>query len=146
MRILGVDFGDRHVGLAVSDPLRVAAQPLETYVLRARDEDNRAFFRDLVRARDIGEIVVGLPLRLDGTPGRRAEATRAFADWLAAAVGLRVSFWDERLTTREAQGIMRQQKVKLGDRRSVVNQIAAVLILQGYLDSRRSDAPSPDRD
>jgi len=145
MRILGVDHGDRHVGLAVSDRLLVTAQPFATYVLKTSDEDNRAYFRDLVRGQDIGEIVVGLPLRLDGTAGRRAETVRGFAAWLRTAVGVPVTFWDERLTTHQAAGIMREQKVKLRDRRSVVNQIAAVLILQGYLDSRRPDANPPDR-
>jgi len=146
MRILGVDHGDRHVGLALSDLLRVAARPLGTYVLQAREEDNRAYFRELVRAHEVGRIVVGLPLRLDGTPGRRAETTRAFAAWLEEAVGLAVDFWDERLTTQQAASIMREQKVKAQNRRSVINQIAAVLILQSYLDSRRPDAHSPKGD
>jgi putative Holliday junction resolvase len=145
MRILGVDHGDRHVGLAVSDRLHVTAQPLGTYILSGRDEDDRAYFRELVRTQDIGKIVVGLPLRLDGTAGSRAETARAFASWLETAVGVEVAFWDERLTTHQAVGIMREQKVKPRDRRSVVNQIAAVLILQGYLDSRRPDANPPDR-
>ncbi|MBM3294398.1 MAG: Holliday junction resolvase RuvX [Candidatus Aminicenantes bacterium] len=139
MRILGVDYGDRHVGLAVSDRLQLAARPLGTYLLRAREEDNRAYFRELVRAEEVGRIVVGLPLRLDGTAGRRAETTRAFAAWLREAVGLEVAFWDERLTTQQATAIMREQKVKVKDRRSVVNQISAVLILQSYLESRRPD-------
>jgi putative Holliday junction resolvase len=144
MRILGIDYGDRHVGLAVSDPLQVAAQPLGTYLLSKNDAENRDYFREVVRKQDIGEIVVGLPLRMDGTSGTRAEATRVFARWLEEAVGRQVSFWDERLTTHQALGIMREQKVKLKARRSVVNQIAAVLILQGFLDRRRPDAPPPD--
>ncbi|MBM3309875.1 MAG: Holliday junction resolvase RuvX [Candidatus Aminicenantes bacterium] len=146
MRVLGIDHGDRHIGLALSDPLRVAARPLGTYLLRARDEDNREYFRKLVREHEIGAVVVGLPLRLDGTEGRRAETTREFAAWLKAAVGIEVAFWDERLTTQQAAGAMREQKVRLKDRRSVVNQIAAVLILQSYLDSRRGDARTPDVD
>jgi len=145
MRILGVDFGDRHIGLAVSDPLHLAAQPLTTYVLREGEAENRAYFREIVRAQDIGEIVVGLPLRMDGTVGTRADTTRAFARWLEEAAGRPVVFWDERLTTRQALGIMHEQKVKLKSRRSVVNQIAAALILQGYLDSRRTNAPPQNR-
>ena len=145
MRILGIDYGDRYVGLAVSDPLLVSAQPLETYLLKDRDADNRDYFRRIVRVQEVSEIVVGLPLRMDGTPGTRADTTRAFAKWLEDAVGRPVVFWDERLTTHQALGIMHEQKVKLKARRSVVNQIAAALILQGYLDRRHADAPPPDR-
>jgi putative Holliday junction resolvase len=146
MRILGIDHGDRHLGLALSDPLQVTARPLGTYLLKARDEDNRDYFRKLVRDHEVGAIVVGLPLRMDGTAGRRVETTRAFASWLEAAVGFEVAFWDERLTTQQAAGVMREQKVRLKDRRSVLNQIAAVLILQSYLDSRRGDARTSDGD
>jgi putative Holliday junction resolvase len=142
MRILGVDFGDRHVGLALSDVLLMSAQPLGTYVLQARDEANRDYFRALVRDRSIGRIVIGLPLRMDGTPGSRVGKTRAFAAWLEKTTGLSVEFWDERLTTQQAIRSVQEQKIKIKDKRAAVNQIAAVIILQGYLESRRPDEPT----
>lgn len=136
MRILGIDFGDVHVGLALSDSLELTAQPLGKYRLRGEAE-NRAYFGDLVRRHGVAEIVIGLPLRLDGSSGRRAEKTRSFAAWLEKTSGLPVVLWDERLTTRQAIGIMREQKVRAKDKRTVEHQISAALILQAYLDSRR---------
>ncbi len=139
MRVLGVDYGDRHVGLALSDVLQMTAQPLGTYHLQARDEDNRRYFRDLVRDQAVGRIILGLPLRMDGTSGSRVEKTREFAAWLEQATAVPVEFWDERLTTQQALRSVQEQKIKLKDKRAAVNQIAAVIILQGYLESRRPD-------
>jgi putative Holliday junction resolvase len=139
MRVLGVDYGDRHVGLALSDVLQMIAQPLGTYHLQARDEDNRRYFRDLVRDQAVGRIILGLPLRMDGTSGSRVEKTREFAAWLEKATSVPVAFWDERLTTHQALRSVREQKIKVKNKRAAVNQIAAVMILQGYLESRRPD-------
>jgi putative Holliday junction resolvase len=141
MRVLGVDYGDRHVGLALSDALQMTAQPLGTYILQARDEDNRGYFRTLVRDQSIVRIVIGLPLRMDGTPGSRVEKTRTFAAWMEKTTGLPVEFWDERLTTHQAMRSVQEQKIRIKDKRAAVNQIAAVIILQGYLESRRPDEP-----
>jgi len=143
MRVLGIDFGDRNIGLALSDALRLTAQPLGTYRLTGHDEKDAAYFKELVRKHQVTEVVFGLPLRLDGTAGRRVEKTRGFAAWLKAAVGVPVSFWDERLTTHQALMVAHEQKVGLKAKRSVINQISAAIILQGYLDSRRSDANDP---
>ncbi len=140
MRILGIDFGDRNIGLALSDSLRLTAQPLGTYQFRDREDADKKFFGDLVRKHEIGEIVCGVPLRMDGSSGTRAEKTRAFARWLEQAVGVPVRFWDERLTTHQATHVMHEQKVKLSAKKSVVNQISATIILQTYLDSQRADA------
>jgi putative Holliday junction resolvase len=141
MRILGIDYGDRHVGLALSDPLGLIAQPLETYILKDRKAENAAYFRRLVQAHDLGRFVLGLPLRMDGTAGTRAEKTREFARWLEGLTGLPVVFWDERLTTQQATAIMHEQSVRERDRKSVVNQISASLILQAYLNSIAHDLP-----
>lgn len=136
MRILGIDFGDRNIGLALSDPLLLTAQPLGQYRL-ADEEQNRAFFSRITRQHEVGEIVLGLPLRMDGTSGTRARMTEDFAAWLEAAVGLPVILWDERLTTRQAVGIMHEQGVKDRTRKRLEHQISATLILQSYLDHRR---------
>jgi putative Holliday junction resolvase len=85
----------------------------------------------------VDEIVIGFPLRLDGSSGTRAEKTRSFAAWLEKSSGLPVVLWDERLTTQQAIGIMREQKIRAKAKRMVEHQISAALILQAYLDSRR---------
>jgi putative Holliday junction resolvase len=140
VRVLGIDFGDRNIGLALSDVLRMTSQPFGTYLFKNRPEEDALFFKDLVARQGIDEIVIGLPLRMDGSPGTRVDKTKVFARWLGAAVGLPVLFWDERLTTRQAHNVMQEQKVRTKDKRAVVNQISAAIILQGYLDSRRPDA------
>jgi putative Holliday junction resolvase len=142
VRILGVDFGDRNVGLALSDPLGLTAQPLLTYRLAGQGEDAR-FFLSLVKKHEISEIVIGLPIRLDGSPGRRVEKTREFGRWLEETLKLPVVYYDERLTTRQAIHIMRGQKVRSRERRSVENQISASLILEAYLQTREKDAHAP---
>jgi putative Holliday junction resolvase len=143
MRVLGIDYGDRNIGLALSDVLRLTAQPLDTYRLTGRDDEDRTYFKDLVLKHAISEIVVGLPLRMDGTAGSRVEKTRGFAKWIEAAVRVPVIFWDERLTTHQALMVVHEQKVGLKAKKSVINQISAAIILQGYLDSKRSDAYIP---
>ncbi len=140
MRVLGVDFGDRNVGLALSDALRLTAQPLDTYQLKNRDADDRKYFQDLVLKQQVVEIIIGLPLRMDGTTGTRVEKTRAFAKWLEGVVHIPVIFWDERLTTHQALSVMHEQKVRLKAKKSVINQISAAIILQSYLESKRADA------
>jgi putative Holliday junction resolvase len=140
VRTLGIDYGDRNVGLALSDALGMTAQPLGTYLFKNRPAEDAAYFKDLIVSRQVGAIVIGLPLRMDGSPGSRVDKTKAFARWLGQAVGVPIDFWDERLTTHQAHQVMQEQKVRMKDKRSVVNQISAAIILQGYLDSRRDDA------
>lgn len=136
MRVLGIDFGDVHIGLALSDPLEVTAQPLGQYRLGGEAED-KAYFGDLVRKHGVGKIVIGFPLRLDGSSGTRAEKTHSFALWLEKTSGLPVVLWDERLTTRQAISIMHEQKIRTKAKRKIEHQISAALILQAYLDLRR---------
>jgi len=140
---LGVDYGDRHIGLALSDVLQITAQPLGMYTLVPAEKENRRYIQDLVRRHDIGRIVVGLPLRLDGSEGTRAGKTREFAVWLNKAAGVPVEFWDERLTTTQALRSVQELKVRLKDKKAAINQTAAVIILQGYLESLRADEPPP---
>jgi len=140
MRILGIDYGDRHIGLAISDLLRLTAQPFGTYDLKESEKENKAFFRDLVARQEIGEIVIGNPLRMDGTAGTRAQRTREFAAWLADAVKLPIVFQDERLTTQQALHFLQDQKVKGKRKKDCEDQIAAVIILSTYLETLRSDA------
>jgi putative Holliday junction resolvase len=142
MRILGIDFGDVHIGLALSDPLELTAQPLGQHRLRGDAQDD-AFFRDLIRRHEVGEIVIGFPLRMDGSSGTQADKTRQFAARLEKTSGIKAVLWDERLTTRQAAGIMHEQNIKTKMKRQVEHQISAVLILQAYLDSRRFNSHAP---
>lgn len=143
MRVLGIDYGDRHIGLALSDVLLITAQPFGTYLFTGREREDRKYFQDLVARHDIQEIVVGDPLRMDGTAGTRAEKTRRFATWLEKAVGKPVIFIDERLTTREALGLLRDRNLRGREKKEREDQIAAVIILSTYLERKRGDPHVP---
>ena len=136
MRVLGIDFGDSHIGLAVSDKLLFTAQALGSYRSKSKEEDKK-YFKELVSKYEIGEIVLGLPLRMDGSPGTRVEKTKEFADWLKKILKIPIIFWDERLTTKQALRILGQQKIKAKRKKSLEDQIAASIILSSYLESKR---------
>ena len=128
--------------MAVSDETGMLARGLPTYARVGPKKDVRAV-AELVRVHEAGEIVVGLPLRLDGTRSPQTEKVLAFVEALKAAVGVPVQTWDERLTTVEAEHVLRERGVKPLARKALVDRVAAVLILQGYLDAhwaRRSTA------
>ena len=140
MRIMGLDFGSKTVGVAVSDSLLVTAQGLE--IIR-RGEENKlrrtlARIEELVEEYEVGEIVLGLPLHMSAEEGVRAELTREFKEKLERRTGLDVVLWDERLTTVAAEKAMMEAGIRRENRREYVDRIAAALILQGYLDSRRA--------
>jgi putative Holliday junction resolvase len=143
MRVLGIDFGDRNIGLAVSDKLSLTAQALGNYRLKGMDEENRNFFKELVKNYEISEIVIGFPLRMDGTSGTRAFRTKEFAHWLEQTVNLPIIFWDERLTTQEALHVLRDQKVKSKSQKGLKDRISATIILSCYLESKRSNLNAP---
>lgn len=142
MRVLGIDYGDRKIGLAISDRLGFTAQPLEVYRRKTEKEDKK-YFKSLVSEYGITEIIVGLPLRMDGSFGTRAEKTREFAQWLERTIGLSVQFWDERLTTKQANKILSQQKISPKAKKDIEDQVSAVIILSTYLESKR-EKPNAD--
>jgi len=144
MRVLGIDYGDRHIGLALSDPLLITAQPLGSYELTGQDKADRAYFRDLVARHDVGEIVLGNPLRMDGSAGTRTEKTRAFADWLGKATGKPVVLQDERLTTRQALKTLDDEKLRGRRKKDWEDRIAAVIILSTYLERKRGADDGPE--
>ena len=146
MRILGIDYGDRHVGLALSDPLLLTAQPLAAYELTGRENVDRRYFQDLVARHDVGEIVLGEPLRMDGSSGTRVEKTRLFAAWLEKAVGRPIRFVDERLTTRQAGHVLKDEKLRGVEKKKREDQISAVIILSTYLERRRGTGDAPEAD
>jgi len=137
MRILGIDFGDRNIGLAVSDALLLTAQAIGRYRIQNKEEDKK-YFLELVSKYEISEIVIGLPLRMDGSPGTRVEKTKKFARWLEGTLNLPIVFWDERLTTQQALKILSQQKIHFRKKKSLKDQISASLILSSYLESKRT--------
>ncbi len=142
MRILAVDYGERWVGLAISDPLHLTAQPLEAHRL-GREEENRLFFAELIARYEVGQIVVGWPLRMNGTAGTQAQQAEGFASWLQQNFSLPVILWDERLTTKQAQNLMHEQNVPASQGKEIEHVIAALLILESYLERKRQNGSSP---
>ena len=139
MRILGIDHGDRRIGLAVSDVLQITAQALGVYQVTTEEAD-RKYFTQLVADYQIEKIVLGLPLRMDGTSGPRVEITKTFAKWLEGFLDTPIIFWDERLTTKQAMGILIQQNVKGKAKKKFKDQISAVIILSSYMESLRENS------
>lgn len=135
-RILGLDVGDRRIGVAVSDELRLTAQPVLTLVRKSRREDMRSLSR-LVRKYHCCRIVVGHPLYMSGDISPQALKAQAVAEALASETGVEVTLWDERLTTSEAHRHLDAVHRPGSDRRMVIDQVAAVLILQSFLDAQR---------
>lgn len=136
-RILALDVGSRRIGLAVSDPLGITAQGLET-LQRKNKRTDFEHLEKIVRDYEIQEMVVGLPLRMSGAEGIQSEKMSAFADELRKRFGLPVHLWDERLTSAEANRVLREAELSIEKRKRAVDRMAAVLILQNYLESRAS--------
>jgi putative Holliday junction resolvase len=138
VRVLGLDVGERRVGIAISDPTGTVARPLQALVRGSREEDFAAIVA-LVVEHDVGLVVVGRPLSLDGTEGPQARRVARYAEALAARLPVRLVSWDERFTTVEAEEILRQSRSKRDMRRArtagELDAVAAAVILQGYLDS-----------
>ena len=135
-RIVGLDVGDRRIGVAVSDALGLSAQPSPTVTRRSLAEDVTAIER-LVASCEAAEVVVGLPKTLNGTIGPQAQKVLAFADALKARLAVPVTTWDERFTTVEAERVLLEADMSRAKRKKVIDGLAAGLILQGYLESRR---------
>jgi putative Holliday junction resolvase len=144
LRLLGLDVGDRRIGVALSDETATLASGLATLLRVGPRKDVRAV-AELVRRHDAHGVVVGLPLRLDGTPGEQALKVQAFADALRPAVRVPVVAWDERLTTVMAEEALIAGGASRRQRKSVVDKVAAVLILQNYLDYRKLAAAEAEK-
>lgn len=137
MRILGLDLGDKRIGVALSDPLGWTAQGLSVLRSTGVRGDIRKI-KELVTQHEVSKVVVGLPLNMDGSAGPRAEKARVFARRLGQVLELPVELWDERLTTVEAERLLIQADMRRAGRRQVIDKMAAVLILQNYLDAADS--------
>ena len=135
-RVLGLDVGARRIGIAISDPLGITAQGLET-LRRGNKKHDLHYFYKLIRDYGVKEIVVGLPLRMSGAEGTQAQKIQSFADNLRKQFKLPVHLWDERLTSAEANRVLRETELSIEKRGQAVDRMAAILILQSWMDSRR---------
>lgn len=137
MKIMGLDYGTKTVGVAISDALKITAQGIETI---ERKEENKlrrtcARIEELIKEYDVEKIVLGFPKHMNNDIGERAEKALEFGEMLKRRTGLEVVMWDERLTTVAAERTLIESKVRRENRKQYIDKIAAVFILQGYLDS-----------
>ena len=137
MRILGIDYGTKRIGVAISDELGFTARGIATIMRRSRQQVIKEI-EEIARAYGAERIVLGYPVRLDNTEGVQCEKTKAFSRILSEALSLPVILQDEALTTKEAEEILRKVNVRKTRRKEVVDRLAAALILQHYLDSMSS--------
>jgi len=138
-RILALDPGTKRIGVALSDELGWTAQPLETFERKSLNVDV-AHINELVRRHEVREIVVGMPIQLNGRVGPAAQSAQQFMEALQAAVGIPVVAWDERLTTKAAEQMLIEADVSRKKRKGVVDRVAAALLLKSYLE-HLSSAP-----
>ena len=141
-RYLGLDFGSKTVGVAISDPLLMSASGLEI-IRRDRESKIRKTLSridEIIKEYDVDEIVLGLPMNMDDTEGERCRKTREFGENLERRTGLKVNYFDERLSSFEAHEILDECGIKSVNHKEFVDEVAAMVILQGYLESIRNTA------
>ncbi|MBQ7065479.1 MAG: Holliday junction resolvase RuvX [Lachnospiraceae bacterium] len=142
MRIMGLDFGSKTVGVAISDPLLVTAQSIETITRKSENKLRQTMARieELIEEYQVDKIVLGLPKNMNGTEGERVEKTKEFQGMLFRRTGIPIELWDERLTTIAADQVLIESGIRREYRKDYVDAVAASLILQGYLDYLRQEA------
>ncbi len=138
-RILALDVGKKRIGLAVSDELGLTAQGLET-LQRIRIREDLSKLEELAKHLNVGTLLIGKPLHMSGDESRQSEYTREFAERLARQTSLPVVFWDERLTSAEAERTLRETGASLDQKKKSVDRLAAMLLLESYLEFRRGSA------
>lgn len=136
MRIMGIDYGDRRIGIAVSDLLGITAQGVATVQNRGK-EKVKPELEKLLKEYNPEKIVLGLPKNMDGTLGFRAEATYEFAEILKELTDCEIIFWDERLTTVSAANILNETNTRGKDRKKVIDTVSACIILENYMNSMK---------
>jgi putative holliday junction resolvase len=141
-RILGLDFGTRRVGAALSDPRGLIATPLEVYERRNATLD-AAHYRQLVEREGVERIVIGLPVHTSGREGDLAALARAFGEWLAGVANLPVTYYDERYSSREADEALRSTGLNASGRKARRDMLAAQILLQAFLDAGSPESESP---
>ena len=133
MKKMALDFGDVRIGIATSDPLNIIATGLETYARKSLQQD-LIYIASLINKHNVDTIVIGLPINMDGSYGERVEKTKAFAEALKNHTTAKIVYQDERLTSLEAEEILIGQNVRREKRKQLIDQVAAAIILQSYLD------------
>lgn len=153
MRIIGLDYGSKTVGVAISDPMGLTAQGIETIVRKDENKLRKTYARieTLIREYEVEKIVLGYPKNMNDTEGERVQKTLAFKEALERRTGLEVILWDERMSTAASERILMEGRVRRENRKAYIDKMAAVFILQGYLDylsfsseSRESDPADAD--
>lgn len=137
-RIVGLDFGEKRIGVALSDELGIAAHPLTVIIRDGLEKDLRRI-EDIIHEYSAVEIVVGLPLNMNGTVGESAKKAISFADFLKKNLRVSVETWDERLTTVSSQKSLLEADISRKKRKNVIDKVAAALLLQCYLDNRKRE-------
>ncbi len=137
MKIMGLDYGSKTVGVAISDGLLITAQPIETITRKSENKLRQTLARieELIEENDIDKIILGYPKNMNNTIGERAVATEEFKENLERRTGLLVVLWDERLTTKESERILMDTGVRRENRKDYIDKMAAAIILQNYLDA-----------
>lgn len=136
LRILALDVGNKRIGVALSDELNILAQPLYTIHRKGLERDIQEIV-NIIKEKNVGTVIVGLPKNMDGTVGFQGEKTQKFAEILMQNIEIPLIMWDERLTTVSARRIMIENDVKQKDKKNLVDTVAAVVILENYLNSRK---------
>lgn len=136
-RIMALDVGDVRIGVAVSDPMGIIANPLETYTRKGNIVRDAQYIVDLAKSREVTLFISGLPLGLNGNENEQTRKTREFIDALTGLTDIPVKYLDERFTTLSAERTLIQGNVRREDRKKVIDKVAATIILQNYLDSKR---------
>lgn len=141
MRILGIDYGTRRLGLALSDPLGITAQPFSTMERTSKKREVEKL-KEIISEYEVEQIVIGLPTGMNGSPGKLWDEVQQYITLLERTLGLEIHGWDERLTTTEAERMLIGADVSRKRRREVTDKIAAAIMLQAYLDAHYSNKPS----
>lgn len=135
-RIMGIDFGDKRIGIALTDLMQIIASPFEVYKTVNENADIE-YICNLINSKQVETVVVGLPINIDGTEGERARKTRLFASKLSEKTGAKIVFQDEKLSSVEADEILSNAKIKPIERKSLIDKLSASIILERYLNERR---------
>lgn len=136
-RIMGLDVGDKTIGVAVSDLIGLTAQGIKTIKRVGKKKDIEAL-KEIIKERQVNKIVSGLPKNMNGTLGPQGEKVIKFCELLEEETGIKIEYWDERLSTVAAERTLIQGNVRRENRKGVIDMVAAVIILQGYLDRQRN--------
>jgi len=138
MRKLGIDYGDAKLGFALSDPTGIIASPLEVYTRKHYPIDaDLKYIAELIKAKEVDTVVIGLPINMDGSKGERAQKSLDFGDKIKEKCGVNIEYIDERLTTVSAERYLLEANVRRDKRKEVIDKVAAQIILQSYLDRKR---------